>query len=159
MNFRRHDLWSLSFDLFRFHTLNCPNANQIILFDMVVHSSVEPCKQSIRSMKFTSQMHSFSSIFLHFNFDPTPKNESMNVINSTLTVIVTASIFIYFHFHLCSHCAPRHNSQFTNTQFYCYLCENLNESKYPTDFNNRKKIITIYRNLFGVNKIIECRSV
>lgn len=50
-------------------------SHQIILFDMVVYYSVGPCKQSIRSMKFTSQMHSFSSIFCTFQFRTLPSRK------------------------------------------------------------------------------------
>lgn len=121
---------------------------------MVVYYSVGPCKQSIRSMKFTSQMHSFwLNFFLHFNFEPSlPEKGPMNVINSTLTVIVTASIFIYL-FSFVFLLRARHNSQFTkHTQFYCYLCENSNESKYPTDFNNGRK------NYYNLSEFVLCKQ-
>lgn len=169
VNFCRHDLWSRLLDLFRFHA-NCPNASakhsQIMLFGMVVYSSVEPCKQNNQYVQWNLPVECIRSTqFFTFFFIPSrlPENtEAMNVINSTLTVIVTASIYLFIYFRFCdpiAHPRPRTCTvQFTihnlpTHNFYCYLCEHSNESKYPTDFNNEQK-----KNYYNFLEFVFCEQ-
>lgn len=121
---------------------------------MVVYYSVGPCKQSIRSMKFTSQMHSFSSIFCTFQFRTLPSRKRTDECYQLNINCHCYCVDFYLFIFICVPIAR--TTQFTIYQahnsivIYVKIQMNQNTQLIST---TEEKIITIYRNSFCVNKI------